>query len=99
MPTTTAANRAAKQQTSAPLPTQRPTRRAYIFTHSTLGLVLKVPYDARLVEILKKAIPSDGRSWMPDKKVWTIHPDWMGRLVAILVELHYEVLTDKENER
>lgn len=38
--------------------------------------VLVGPYDADLVEDLKREVPASGREWMPVAKCWRIAPDY-----------------------
>lgn len=46
---------------------------------------LQFPYSADLVEALKAEIPSDCRSWDPDRKIWSVFGE--RRWTAIAVDL------------
>ncbi len=37
---------------------------------------VELPYDADLIDELKSTIPSEGRAWNPDRKVWVFTPNW-----------------------
>lgn len=47
--------------------------------------VLIGPYDADLVEAIKRQVPPSGRQWSPTAKLWRIHPDYR-ETVQTLIE-------------
>ena len=52
---------------------------------------LMFPYNAHVVEMLKLDIPSDCRSWDPQRKLWTVAPSWRPTAERILRSVFGEV--------
>lgn len=62
--------------------TNRP--KAYIWIDDNTGLVkIRTPYHKAFVEELKDRIPSSGRRWKKEEKVWETDPSFLGELRRI----------------
>jgi hypothetical protein len=48
--------------------------------------VLVGPYDAALVDELKRRIPSSGREWRPTSKLWRIAPEWKDEAESVIAD-------------
>jgi hypothetical protein len=63
-------------------------------TRTRTGAELRFPFDRLLVDALKAEIPAHGRSYDPDRKVWTVTPAY----VAVAFRLMHLTFADVEIE-
>lgn len=58
-------------------------------------LQVQFPYDARLKDELKAVVPSESRSWDPDRKQWVIGGEYFVDVMLLLEQYVDEVVVDE----
>ena len=64
------------------------------FTHAG-SVRLHFPYSRRLVERLKRQVPSHSRVYAPDEKTWTVTADYAARAVRLLLAEYPYALVER----
>jgi hypothetical protein len=74
------------------LPTRVPdTLPAVTFTQTAGCYLVEFDYSARVVALLKSAVPAAARRWRDTSKCWEVGVDWAGPLVAVLRNAGVEI--------
>lgn len=56
------------------------------------GFYVKFNYDQGFIEALKASVPSSGREWHPDKKVWWVDDPYFGTILRMSYRWFDEVV-------
>jgi hypothetical protein len=64
---------------------------------SPSGIDVSTPYESDFVDALKATVPSRGRKWDSDRKMWTITPAYIDDAVRLL-EQYFHVVDLREEK-
>ena len=74
-------------------------RRAQARYTAFAEVALTFPYDARLVDLLKREIPAHARSYDPDDKAWTVTAAYATRAVDLLLRCFPDARIERPGAR
>ena len=63
------------------------------------GVALTFPYNARLVDVLKREIPAYARTYDPDDKTWTVTAAYATRAVELLLHCFPDARIERPGTR